>query len=296
MPPSTVEPPRPVPRKPPRAGTPAGSLGSLWRYRHIIRQFTRREVLGRYRGSYMGILWSFLNPLLLLAIFTAVFKLIYSTRLANIPNEGSFDFALMLFSGLIVYNLFAECLNRAPNLILMNANYVTKTVFPLEILPVTVVLSAVLHLLISFVPLCLGVAFLRAWGQPSAVPHGLPVTILCWPLLLPPIVCWALGLTYVLSAIGVFVRDLIQAMLALTTILMYASAVFYRIEQVPPQYQVFIRYNPIAYFCQQSRDLAFRGFPVDWRWYGGILGTGAVFALVGYGVFMRAKSAFADVV
>ena len=295
MPRSVAAPPPSVPRQPPPKN-PAGALGSLWRYRHIVRQFTRREVLGRYRGSYMGVLWSFLNPLLLLAIFTAVFRLIYTTRLANIPNEGSFDFALMLFAGLIIYNLFAECLNRAPNLILMNANYVTKTVFPLEILPMTVVLSAVIHLLISFVPLCLGVAFLRAWGQPANAPHGLPVTILYWPLLLPAIFCWALGLTYVLSAIGVFVRDLIQAMLAVTTVLMYASAVFYRIEQVPPQYQGYIRYNPIAYFCQESRDLAFRGFPFDWYWYGGIFGTGAVFALVGYGVFMRAKSAFADVV
>ncbi len=296
MPPSAVEPPAAVHRKPSPLKTPAGPLGNLFRYRHIVRQFTRREVLGRYRGSYMGILWSFLNPLLLLAIFTAVFRLIYTTRLANIPNEGSFDFALMLFAGLIIYNLFAECLNRAPNLILMNANYVTKTVFPLEILPVTVVLSAVIHLLISFVPLCLGVAFLRAWGQPANVPHGLPVTILCWPLLLPLIFCWALGLTYLLSAVGVFVRDLIQAMLALTTVLMYASAVFYRIEQVPAQYQVYIRYNPIAYFCQQSRDLSVRGFPLGWHWYAGMSGTGAVFALIGYGVFMRAKPAFADVV
>ena len=275
---------------------PPKAAGNLFRYRHIVRQFTRREVLGRYRGSYMGVLWSFLNPLLQLAIFTAVFKLIYSTRLANIPNEGSFDFALMLFASLIVYNLFAECLNRAPNLILMNANYVTKTVFPLEVLPVTVALSAVIHLLISFVPLCLGVAFLRAWGQPAGVPHGLPVTMLCWPLLLPPIFCWALGVTYLLSAVGVFVRDLIQAMLALTTVLMYASAVFYRIEQVPAQYQIYIRYNPIAYFCQQSRDLAIRGFPVQWSWYAGVLATGIVFAVIGYGVFMRAKPAFADVV
>ena len=154
-----------------------------------------------------------------------------------------------------------------------------------------------MHLLISFVPLCLGVAFLRAWGQPAGVPHGLPATILSWPLLLPAISCWALGLTYLLlRASGVFVRDLIQAMLALTTILMYASAVFYRIEQVPPQYQKFIRYNPIAFFCQESRDLAFRGFALEWRWYAGMFAAGAVFAVVGYGVFMRAKPAFADVV
>ncbi len=271
-------------------------MRNLVRYRHIIRQFTRREVLGRYRGSYMGVVWSFLNPLLLLAIFTVVFKFIFAAKFTGNPHEGSFDFALMLFAGLIIYNLFAECLNRAPLLILTNANYVTKTVFPLEILPVTVVLSAVLHLLISFVPLCLGVAFLRAWEQPASVPHGLPATILYWPLLLPVIFCWALGLTYILSALGVFVRDLVQAMLAVTTVLMYASAVFYRIDQVPVQYQSFLRFNPIAFFCQQSRDLSVRGFPMEWHGYLGMLAAGTVFAAVGYRVFMTAKPAFADVV
>lgn len=276
--------------------SPVHFVRNLVRYRHIIRQFTRREVLGRYRGSYMGLFWSFLNPLLLLAIFTVVFKVIFASKFTGLPNEGSFDFALMLFAGLIIYNLFAECLNRAPMLILMNANYVTKTVFPLEILPITVVLSSVLHLLISCVPLCLGVAFLRAWGQPSSVPHGLPATIWCWPLLLPAIFCWALGLTYCLSALGVFVRDLVQAMLALTTILMYASAVFYRIEQIPPQYQIYFRFNPIAFFCQQSRELAVRGLPMEWSWYVGMLAAGVVFAVIGYGVFMSAKHAFADVV
>ena len=266
------------------------------RYRHIIRQFTRREVLGRYRGSYMGILWSFLNPLLLLAIFTFVFKVIFAAKFTGNPNEGPFDFALMLFAGLIVYNLFAECLNRAPVLILTNANYVNKVVFPLEILPVTVVLSAVLHLLISFVPLCFGVAFLRAWGQPAWVPHGLPATVGWWVLLLPAIFCWALGITYLFAALGVFVRDLTQAVLALTTVLMYASAVFYRIDGVPEEYRRFLRLNPIAYFCEQSRDLAVRGLPMQWHGYANVLALGIAVAAIGYGVFMRAKPAFADVV
>ena len=277
---------------------------SLWnaplrfvRYRHIIRQFTRREVLGRYRGSYMGIFWSFVNPLLLLAIFTVVFKFIFHAKFTGNPREGAFDFALMLFAGLTVYNLFAECLGRAPSLILLNASYVTKVVFPLEILPLTVVLSAVLHLLISFVPLCLGGAFLRAWGQPDSVAHGLPMTILYWPFLLPLIFFWATGITYLLSALGVFLRDLNQAMLAVTTILMYASAVFYRIDQVEePAYQTIVRLNPIAFLCEQSRNLAVRDVALDWHGYGVVLAAGFVFAVIGYAVFMRVKRSFADVV
>ena len=299
MPPTSAIPasrPHAKPRKAGLLGGPAELFHSLVHYRHIIGQFTRREVLGRYRGSYMGIFWTFLNPLLLLGIFTVVFKFIFRAKFTGNPHEGSFDFALMLFSGLIVYNLFAECLGRAPVLILSNANYVTKVVFPLEILPVTVVLSGVLHLLISFVPLCLGVAFLRAYGQPASVPHGLPLTILYWPLLLLPVFCWSLGVTLVLSALGVFIRDLNQAMLALTTILMYASAVFYRIDQVPEQMQTIVRLNPVAFFCEQSRNLAVRGFPMDWHWYGGVLLVGLLFTMAAYTVFMRVKHTFADVI
>ena len=115
----------------------------------------------------MGIFWTFLNPLLLLGIFTVVFKYVFHASFER--NEGAFDFGLKMFSGLIIYNLFAECLGRAPMLILSNANYVTKVVFPLEILPVTVVLSGVLHLLISFIPLCVGVAFLRGVESSAGV-------------------------------------------------------------------------------------------------------------------------------
>ena len=264
-------------------------------YRHIIAQFTRREVLGRYRGSFMGLFWTFLNPLLLLGIFTVVFKFIFHAHMDK--NEGPFDFPLNLFAALIIYNVFAECLGRAPSLILSNANYVTKVVFPLEILPVTVVLSGVMHLFISLVPLCLGVAFLHAWGQPAWVPHGLPLTILYWPLILPLIFFWALGITYILAARGVFLRDLNQAMLALTTILMYASAVFYRIEQVEdPRYQIFVRLNPVAFCCEQSRNLAVRGTALNWDWYGSAFAGGLLFAILGYTIFMGVKDAFADVV
>ncbi len=194
MPPTTTAPVRHhvKPRKAGLLGGPAELFHSLVHYRHIIGQFTRREVLGRYRGSYMGIFWTFLNPLLLLGIFTVVFKYVFHASFER--NEGAFDFGLKMFSGLIIYNLFAECLGRAPMLILSNANYVTKVVFPLEILPVTVVLSSVLHLLISFIPLCVGVGLLRGVESPLALaPHGLPLTILLWPLLLLPIFCWGWG-------------------------------------------------------------------------------------------------------
>ena len=108
---------------------------SLWRHRSLIGQMTRREVVGRYKGSVMGLAWSFLNPLLMLAIYTFVFSVVFQARWGTTGTESRMAFAIALFVGMIVHGLFAECVNRAPLLIVSNANYVKKVVFPLEILP-----------------------------------------------------------------------------------------------------------------------------------------------------------------
>ena len=261
------------------------------RHRHLIAQLTWRDVLGRYRGSYLGILWSFINPVLLLGIFTFVFKYIFHARFNLRPGEGTGEFALSLFAALVIFNVFAECLARAPNLMLMNASYVNKVVFPLEILPITVVLAAVIHLMIAFIPLCLAIVCLRNGGVPE--------TAALWPLLFAPIICWGLAFTWVIAAFGAFVRDLNDLVIAVTTILMYASAVFYPLAglaKAPPVFQAIVRMNPLAYFSEESRLLLVGGFSMDWVQYGWILGTGAVAMIGAYVIFMRLKDAFADVI
>ncbi len=274
---------------------PPGLFGTLRHNRFLISQLTQREVVGRYRGSHLGIFWSFINPVLLLCIFTFVFKYIFNARMVvGHKEEGWADFALQLFAALIIFNLFAECLSRAPNLILLNANYVTKVVFPLELLPVTVVLGSVVHLLISFLPLCLGALITREGHLHAAV--------LLWPLLLVPVVCWALGVTWIVSALGAFLRDLNEVMLALTQILMYSSAVFYSVasleqnKNVPEMVRTLVRLNPLAYFSEQSRNLVVWGEPMNWTGYGWVTLSGLVAMIVGYKLFMGVKQAFADVI
>ena len=268
---------------------------TLRRNRFLITQLTRREVVGRYRGSHLGIFWSFINPVLLLCIYTFVFKYIFGARMApGHAVEGWADYSLFLFSALIIFNLFAECLGRAPNLILLNANYVTKVVFPLELLPVTVVLGSLVHLLISFVPLCLG-AFVTRNGH-------LHAAVLYWPLLLVPVTFWALAITWLVSALGAFLRDLNEIMLSLTQILMYASAIFYSLagldekKDVPHLLRTLIRFNPLAYFSEQSRNLVAWGMPMDWKMYGWVTLAGLLAMMVSYKLFMRVKQAFADVI
>lgn len=261
---------------------------NLVRHRHLIGQLTRREVLARYRGSFLGVIWSVLNPLFMLAIFAVVFGVIFRAKFTGHPNEGPGDFALQLFAGLLMFNVFAECISRAPNLMLLNTNYVTKVVFPLEILPVTVVLNALINLLLGVVPLLLGVWWLHGY---------LPATLVLWPLLLVPTFLLALGVTWLFSALGVFFRDLNELVGPLTQVLMYASALFYSVEKAPPALQAFLRLNPLAFFSEQSRNLAVWGDRgLDWQGYGVFTLVGLVFASTGYGVFLRLKHAFADVV
>lgn len=268
---------------------PWNIVRALARHRHLIGQLTRRDVLARYRGSYLGILWSVLNPLFMLAIFATVFGLIFQGKFTGHPSESPVDFALQLFAGLIVFNVFAECLGRAPSLMLLNGNYVTKVVFPLEILPVTVVLNALVNLLFSVVPLVLAVAVFR---------HHLPATLALWPLLLVPLCLFSLGTAWLLSALGVFFRDLSELVGPLSLVIMYASAIFYPVEAVRakvPWLEPVLRLNPLAYLATESRNLAIWGEGPDWPGYGIILGVSLLFACLGYALFTRMKGTFADV-
>ena len=271
-----------------RFADPVELVRGLILNRHLIYQFTRRDLLGRYRGSYLGVFWSFLNPLLLLAIFTVVFGVIFKGRLLEHRAEGPADFALAMFAGLIVFNTFSECITRAPNLIMLNANYVTKIVFPLEILPVTTVLASLVHMFISLFPLWIGVLLLD---------RHLPWTAALWPVLLVPLCAFNLGLVWLLSALGVFLRDLNEIVIALVQILLYASAIFYPIN--PDRLGTFyplVRYNPVAFLVEQSRVLAVYGDSLNGQGYVWATGASLLFLLGGYMVFMRAKHAFADVI
>ncbi len=290
MPAPVLPPPAPATR-PAQPHVPRHALSLLeapFQHRFLIGQMTRKEVVGRYRGSYLGLFWSFINPLLLLGVYTFVFRYIFDTRMTGHADEKTGDFALALFSALLIFNVFAECLGRAPSLIVLNANYVTKVVFPLEILPMTVVLGSLVHLAIGVVPLYLA-TFIAHHGQFHAA-------ALLWPLLLVPITFWALAAAWFLSAMGAFLRDLNEVMLAVTQILMYASAVFYSLSRLQGAARWVVLLNPIAYLCEQSRNLMVWGEPMNWSAYGWVTFLGFAAAALSYRIFMSVKPAFADVI
>jgi lipopolysaccharide transport system permease protein len=258
----------------------------LYRQRGLIYQFTRRDVLGRYRGTYLGIFLSLLRPLFMLFVFTGVFGYIFGGSFGHRPNESRMDFALTLFCGLVPFNFAMECVSRAPTLVLSNPNYVTKVVFPLEILAISVVGAGLIHMAISLIPLFLGMLLV----------HGsIPLTVVYLPLILVPLVLLSLGVTWFLASLGVFIRDVDSIMPVVVMVLMYFSAIFYPISKVPPIILPFVQFNPMAVIVDQTRNVIMWGIPLDWVQYTATLLVSAVVMVGGYAFFMRTKRGFADV-
>jgi len=258
---------------------------SQWRNRHLIVQLTKRDVLGRYRGSIMGLTWSFFNPLIMLTVYTFVFSVVFKARW-SVAGEDKINFAIILFVGLIAYNLFAECINRAPGLILSNSNYVKKVVFPLEVLPSVALGSALFHAAVSLTVLL---------AAQLIINQRLPWTVVIFPVILLPLLLATMGFAWVLSALGVYVRDIGQVTTIFTTILMFLSPLFYPLSALPKQYQVWLAFNPLTFIIEQGRNVLIFGKTPDWMlWSVGLAGSLLVCA-AGFWWFQKTRKGFADV-
>ena len=265
---------------------PLALLRHLWSHRDLIWQLTRREVEGRYRGSFIGIFWSFVSPLVLLGIFTFVGGVVLKIRWSESSTGGLGDFALMLFAGLIAYSVFGECVSRAASLIVAVPSYVKKVVFPLEVLPVSVLGSALFHGLVS----------LAALFTFSLVHRGtLPWTIVFLPLAALPLALLSLGLTWFLASLGVFLRDLGYAVPLLLQVVFFATPIMYPAESVPTRFRAALYLNPLAWTVESFRALIFRGALPDWVGLVAWTAGAGVFMLLGYAWFMKTRKGFADV-
>lgn len=257
----------------------------LFQHQFLIRQFTRREVLGKYRGAFLGILWSFLNPLIMLGIYTIVFGFIFKARYGQMPNESSLDYTLALFCSLNIFHFFTEVMNRAPILIVDHPNFITKVVFPLEIFGMTAIGSALIHLIISMMPLLIALFWIQG---------GIHLTALYLFLLLIPLMLFAVGITWVLSSVGIFLRDIQSLVAPLMLVILYVSAVFYPLNKVPENFRWLFELNPLAQIIDQSRRVMIWGMPLDWQLWILLLIGGMVAFHAGYAFFMKTKHIFAD--
>lgn len=265
---------------------PIGFFKSGWQNRKLVFRLARREIESRYRGSFLGILWSVLVPVIMLFVYAFVFTVVFQAKW-EIPAGGKGHFVLLLFTGLIIFNLFAECLNRAPGLMISYISYIKKVVFPLEILPWVTLVVALFNAAISYS--VLGVAYLVLLGAP-------PLTALYLPLMVLPILFFSLGLTLFFSSVGVFVRDLQQLMGLITMVIMFLSPLFYPLSALPESFRNLIQFVPLALSIEESRKVLFLGQSPDLIIWSAYLACSWLVAWLGFVWFMKTKKGFADVV
>jgi len=251
----------------------------------LIFRMIKREVIGRYRGSFFGLLWSFITPIIMLSIYTFVFSFVFKARW-GIESSDPYEFAVMLFSGLIVFNLFSESITRAPSLILNNVNYVKKVIFPLEILPWVSLGSAVFHALISFLVLFL---FLAILGHPFSL------AMLWLPIILLPFLLLVMGLSWFLASLGVFVRDIGQVIGMLMTVFMFMCPIFYPLSALPESIAQYLYLNPLTLIVDQVRTVLITAGQPDWLKLGYYSLIAIFCAWSGWFWFIKTRKGFADV-
>lgn len=253
----------------------------IYANRYLLGQLVKRDVLLRYRGAMFGILWMFLSPLLMLAIFAFVFGDIFQTRW-SLPLEAP-PFWLLLYCGLIVFNIFGETVIRAPAAVRAFPSYVKKIIFPVNILPLVPLGAALVHAAFNFLILIAALVWL---GRFSA-------GVLLFPLLIVPALLLSIGAAWFLAAWGVFIKDMTQIVPLFVQMLLFLSPVFYPASAVPPGLAPLYRFNPLGVVVEAVRA-ALAGQPVPWGDWGAVLVLGGGIALLGYAFFLRSRDEFAD--
>jgi len=265
--------------------SPASMGRSLWRHRELVIRLVRREVAGRYKGSFFGMAWSLFHPMLMLALYTLVFSVVFKARWGSGSGDSKSEFAVTLFAGLMVHALLAEVLNRAPSLVSENISYVKKIVFPLELLAPVAIGAALFHAAISFIVL---IAAMAVMGL-------LHWTALYVPIIVLPLALGALGAGWLVASLAVYLRDVAQVMGILSTVLLFASPVFYPVSAIPEDLRPWMALNPLTFVIEQTRHVLFTKTPPDFLGLTIYATTALTIAWLGYAWFQKTRKGFADV-
>jgi lipopolysaccharide transport system permease protein len=262
------------------------SLLKIPAQRYLILQYLNRQIRQRYQGTAFGVFWSLLTPLIMLAVYTFVFGIVFKAHFGISKNESPLDFGLALFCSLNLFNFCAEVIGRSPTLILQHSNLVKRVVFPLEILPVVITFNALFHCLVAFVPFLVGLVISRG---------AVPWSIAFLPLYLFPLALFSAGCALFLSALGVFVRDMQNMIEPFIAILMFGSALFYPLAAVPEPFGRFVGLNPLAVLLDSARKSIVFGIAPDLASLARISLVAALVLVAGSYFFDKSKPAFADV-
>jgi lipopolysaccharide transport system permease protein len=261
-------------------------LQRAWHFRELIRAVVRRELAARFRGSILGWLWAIFGPLVMLTAYTIIFS-----NAVGVPHSaksgGLQTYALSIFAGLTVFNLFSELAYRSPGLLHEHVHFIKKSIFPSETLAWTATIRALTYAAISFAILILFTL---------VITHGIPLTALFVPLIIVPLVLFLLGACWFLMALGSFTRDVAHLMISIVPVLMFATPIFYSIDDVPEHLRPWVHLNLMGNYVEMIRDALIRGrMPSPLLYLGTVIVSLVVFRF-GYRFFMRYKSIFVDVI
>jgi lipopolysaccharide transport system permease protein len=266
---------------------PFGTIFNIWQKRDLVFQLTRRNIQNRYKGTIIGLFWLVIIPLVMLAVYTFVFSVIFKARWGTGVGESRVAFALILFCGLALFNIFADSVNGSASIISGNPNYVKKVVFPLEALPVSVVFSAIFFGLISFLILFAGILIFM---------YKFSIFIIFLPLVFIPLFLLSCGVSWFVASLGAYIRDLTHVVTILIQILIFMTPVFYNIDMVPPAFRFVLNINPLSHIVQAGRNVLIFEKAPGWRALAIITIISLIIFQLGYAWFMKTKRGFADVV
>lgn len=264
------------------------SFRKFWSNRELLIQMTRRNIESRYRGSVLGLLWSFIQPLMMLCIYTFVFSIVFQAKFGNIPNDNRMAFAVILFSGMMLYAVFSESALLSCSVIQNNPNYVKKVIFPLEILPLTQIFCVVTLALPSLLLVLAGMAICGG-------PFTFSWTLILLPITIIPLLLLTSGIAFFVASLAVYIRDLSYVVGLVTQVLFFMTPIFYPITAVPEKFQIVLKLNPLSYIIEDCRAVLLYGNQPDWFHVGLSFLLGLIVYQLGYVWFVKSKKGFADV-
>lgn len=253
----------------------------------LTKQLTLRSISEKYKGSLLGTIWSILTPLLMLSVYTFFFSVVFKARWGGTGvSDSKAEFAIILFCGLMIFNFFAECVNRAPFLVIGNVNYVKKIVFPLEILAWVNVLSSLFNFAIGF----------AVWFLFYLLVFGLPhLTFMMFPVVILPLFILMIGVSWLLSSVSVYIRDVSQLIPPMTSVLLFMSPVFYALSAIPESYRFIFLLNPITPVVEETRNVLIYGEMIDLTMWSTSFAFSLIILVIGFACFNKIKNGFADV-
>ena len=264
---------------------PFSTIWGIWKYRDLLNQLVGRNIEVRYKGTMMGFIWMLVTPLVMLAVYTFVFGVIFKARWVGFGDSKA-AFSLILFCGMTVFNIFSESVNGSVGIVTGNPNYVKKVVFPLELLPVSAVFSACFFGLIWIGILFVGI-FLFI--------HKFCFAAICLPLILIPLILFSCGVAWFVASLGVFFRDLAHLVGIILQVLYFMTPIFYSVEMIPVSLRPLLLLNPLTSLVQSARQVLIYDQWPDWHALGIVVLLSMVIFQLGHFWFMKTRRGFADV-